>query len=70
MFGGHHRAIIAHLLGYHQIDVTIKSFSIFDTINKEDLATIKNIYRNIYRTENLRKGQSYNTFPGLKSIRN
>lgn len=70
VFGGHHRAIIAHLLGYHQIDVTIKSFSIFDTINKEDLATIKNIYRNIYRTENLRKGQSYNTFPGLKSIRN
>jgi len=69
IYGGHHRAVIAHILGIKEIPVKIKPFSAYHYMSSIDIEYIKQLYSNVCKTESLKTGQSYNYFPGLYSIR-
>jgi 2-polyprenyl-3-methyl-5-hydroxy-6-metoxy-1,4-benzoquinol methylase len=69
LYGGHHRAIIAWGLGFRHLECRPKSFDIYSYMPREGIESIRKVYNTVYDHEVLRKGFSYNPFPGFKSIR-
>jgi hypothetical protein len=63
--GGHHRAVIAYALGKKVVPVRLKPFRVFDTMSPKLLQSIRKVYERVPATESLRKGWSYNPFPGM-----
>jgi hypothetical protein len=66
LHGGHHRAIIAYLLGFDTIKVKPLEWNVFKNKNIADVVIA---YHKVKRSENLRECQSYNPFPGFRPIR-
>lgn len=69
LHGGHHRAVIAHALGYRILEVVPKAFDRLSTLLPNQIDPIRKTYYHVYEKENLSPGRSYNPFPGLKAIR-
>lgn len=69
LYGGHHRAIMAHFAGIETIDLTLKPLSLTDTVLGRGAKTVKAFYDKVPQSESLRAGHSYNPCPGFVSIR-
>ena len=66
---GHHRAAIAYAAGFKEVPVKLKSLDPLLYIPKTKLSQIRDVYNKVPETQALKKGYSYNSFPGLLSIR-
>jgi len=67
LFGGHHRVLVAYLknpLG--GVSVEVKPLNAFAGMS---VGEVRAVYDKVARTENLKRGQSYNYFPGMTPIR-
>lgn len=69
LYGGHHRAAIAYALGIEQAPIHLLPLDPMIKLPRSKLATVRNAYDKVSKTESLKPGYSYNSFPSLKSIR-
>jgi len=67
IYGGHHRAVCAYLLGIKSIPIEFKTLEVFN--NKSNIHLLHNAYTEASKTEAIRVGHSYNPVPGLISVR-
>lgn len=66
---GHHRAAIAFALGIKSIPIKLWSLDSLIYLDDDKIKAIREVYNKVSKTENLKQGYSYNSFPGLRSIR-
>lgn len=69
IYGGHHRAAIAYASGIKEVPIQFLNLDPILNLNERSLKVIRDTYAIVPQTECLKPGCSYNSFPGLKSIR-
>jgi hypothetical protein len=69
LFGGHHRAVIAYVLGIKEVPFIKIPFDVFTVMSTDKIKAIREVYNKVSKKERMKRGVSYNPFPGMKAIR-
>jgi len=70
VWGGHHRAVIAYVLGIKEVPFVRIPFDVTVSMSVDKIKEIRKIYDVVKTKERIKPGVSYNPFPGMKAIRN